>query len=340
MKEQKVLYPFRMGTRQRIQNVGSFPLNQANQQINVPFPQVGYIAAIMVRVRGSVTFSSAGAFAVNGPWNLLRRIQYGINLGNTIIYDTSGFGNFIMNHLNQYATNPSSSSKIFSAPTASGAQNWDLSYYIPISANNGNNFDAGLINLQAQEVRSTLNLQAGAFADVATNISAWNLVVDVSYFYYDVPAPDKVKQPPFVLHRILEDNQPIASLGDNIYIVPRAGTLLRLVHGVIANGARTDGNVANARIRLNRADENYFVSESMFFNLHRRRYGQDLPNGYYAWDFWHAQELPATGDLRDAYDLEKVTTFESIVNLPPTVTLGSNNNFLQSIREIVQQVVM
>jgi hypothetical protein len=44
------------------------------------------------------------------------------------------------------------------------------------------------------------------------------------------------------------------------------------------------------------------------------------------------------GDLRDAIDTEAVTTIESTVTINSGANLGANNNFLDTIRRIIQPV--
>lgn len=70
--------------------------------------------------------------------------------------------------------------------------------------------------------------------------------------------------------------------------------------------------------------------------LQRERYGYNLPTGVIVKDFAYALQHPEESDLRDAINTEMVTTTDAIVQVSSGATLGSNNNFLTSIREILQ----
>jgi hypothetical protein len=142
-------------------------------------------------------------------------------------------------------------------------------------------------------------------------------------------------QPAVVLHRIIEQKQPVNNTGEVIYTVPRGGNMLRLIHTLQCNGARSDG-YDEVLLRFNQSETVYKQEKRLQKTLQRERYGYTLPTGVVVQDWAYALQHPEESDLRDAINTEMVTTTDSIITVSSGTTLGSNNNFLTSIREILQ----
>jgi hypothetical protein len=223
---------------------------------------------------------------------------------------------------------------------------------IPVNANDGPQFAVGLINLQAPELRFNLNLTFGLSADIfpgSTTSATQTLsgTVTCYYQYYEVPDPDEVALPARVMHRLLEDRTPILATGDTTYLVPRQGVALQIMHNVILNGvidksSPLGGNVSGRRLVFNKTDTAYNVDPIVDRILSRLRYGLsatgiDIPSGMYIWDLWDGDMSPSAGDLRDAIDTEALSTLESIITIATGATLGSNNNFIDTVRRVMQQ---
>lgn len=334
MAEKKALYPFRLNTRQRIQYIGSMSYTDSGQT-RLEIPQVGFLSGLLIRLTGTVTLSAAGALADLGPWSIIRRLVVGLNLGQLNVVDVTGYGAYLANLLRTFGSNIDSASQIYSAPVAAGANTWELNLYVPIGANNGENFDFGLINLQAPEVQAYCQITWGTPADFSTLVTSVSMTAHVSYLYYEVPDPREVKWPANVVHRILEDQQPITQTGENAYTVLRQGVIGRLTHYVRLNGARS-ASVDELRLRINKTDTIYSVRREHQYLLQNTRYGRSLPTGVFVWDFWNANESVARGDFRDTIDSEAVTTLESVPVITTGATMGTNNNFLNTVREIFQ----
>ena len=334
--------PYRLNTRQRFQRVSGGALGMGDR-IQVELPRVGFLAGVLVTVEGSLTIS-AGALSNLGPWNLLQRLQLEANVGSALIYDTSGYGNALVQSQMARSFRADSDSAGVAADGAvelyqfaTGAGGVKLHYFIPVSVNDGAQFSVGQINLQAPEVRVTVNMQvANAIADVHSGASAPTLTYEVSYLYYEVPSPRDVKWPPLILHRMMEDTTPITQTGDLVYTVPRQGTLLSLTHLVTLNGARNTGDVTDLRLRINKTDDVYRVPAVQHAWWYAQRYSRLPRVGQFLWDFYHGDDDPNRGDMRDAIDSESISTLESIVGIAAGATLGSGNNFLRTIRRIVQ----
>jgi len=353
--------PFRGNARQRIADIGRFPFTPGGR-LSIELPRVGYLAGLYIRFAGVLTRGAqdTGNFS-DMFFNLMRRLSVNLNIGSALIYDVSGHGTNLLNQamsFNYAADMGGTGTAALPAPLdetadpvvwqgdpAAGASNGLVfTWWIPIALNDGINFNIGLINLQAPEIRCTLDLQMGTVADLfapgstITNsvLSASN--IDVAYEYYEVPNPDFVSIPPFIVHRVLEERQSIAANGDQVYTVPRQGTLQRLIHNVIINGVTNHYATTSLRIRVNKTDDVYRYQSSLNRFLSRMRYGHKVPRGAFYHDFWRAADVNATGDYRDTVDTEQISTLESIVSTDPGTVLGIGNNFLDTTREFTQKL--
>lgn len=334
--------PFRLNTRQRMQRVAGGSIAPGDR-ISVELPRVGFLAGVLVTIEGGVTLTG-GAMANLGPHNFLDRLQLETNVGSALIYDTSGYGNLLVQAQSARAWRGDSDSAgnatdgaVELSQFVTGAGGVKLHYWIPAATNDGAQFSVGMLNLQAPEVRATVNLAAtSAIANVHSGASAPSLTYTVHYLYYEVPSPADVKWPPLILHRILEDVTPVTQTGDVIYTVPRQGTLLQLTHLLVLNGNRNRADVTDMRLRVNRTDDVYRHDANAHDWWYAQRYSRLPRVGQFVWDFFHADDDPNRGDMRDAIDSEAISSLESIVTVGSGATLGSGNNFLRSIRRIVQ----
>lgn len=338
--------PFRLNTRQRFQPFAAGALTMGSP-VTAELPRVGFLAGILVQIRGDVTISG-GAMTNQGPWNLLRRLQVETNIGATSIYSTSGFGNFLVNNglARAYRADGDSDNQPGAGGTriyqfATGTDGVLLNYFIPIAANDGAQFSVGLINLQAPEIRVTVNLDpAASIAAVHSGASADVLTYQMSYLFYEVPQPLDVRWPPLILHRLLEDVTPITNTGDTVYTVPRQGTLLQLDQLVTLNGSRNSADVDRMSLRINKTDDVYRIPGMVHPWWYTQRYSRLPTLGQFRWDFWHADDDPNRGDMRDAINTEAISTLDAIITVAAGATLGSNNNQIQSIRRIVQPLTL
>ena len=345
--------PFRQGTRQRFAFVNSVAATISSLLSPIELPRVGLLARVIVQFRGTVTTSAAGTAADLGPWSLLARLRINANIGAASIVDVSGYGGHM--HQSQIergykpeftgifagtgaGSPPAPNADIHAAPLASGANVWVLTWVLPVSADSGREFDLGLVNLQSPETRVTVELTTGAGSDFTTNFSSISGSFFVYYEYYEIPDPRQFALPPLALVRLLEEQQAILGTGDTIYTVPRQGVLLNLQHRITLNAARSD-SIDRLSIRFNKTDTVYQIDRQPSRVRERLFYALLPETGVYYWDFWHAvgDEI-AGGDTRDAIDAEELSTLESLVTVTSGATLGSNNNFLASVRRIVQRL--
>lgn len=341
---QAQLRPLRAGTRQRRAFVGSLAYAAATTLNPQELPRVGLLNRVFVQFRGTVTLSGAGALADQGPWNLIARIQVNANIGAAAVVDLTGYGAYIIQPwCEELGYRPdkggvgdtTQNADIHAAPVAMGANTWVLSYFLPIAANTGSQFDTGLINLQAPETRVTVNITCGNLLDPATLVTATTGNFFIYYDYYEIPDPRVFQLPPLALVRTLEETQFIGAVGDNIYTVPRQGVLLQLAHRVNLNGARSelwDKHV----LRFNKTDSVYNVDRQWNRAWERMNYGLNPVTGVFYLDLWHSMQDVSAGDTRDAVDAEELSTLESIVTINSGATIGVAS--LGTIRRIVQML--
>ncbi len=330
--------PFRKGTRQHFRLTGNIPYVTNREGIPQQLDQVGFLAGLLIHVTGVMTLVAASALTADGPWNLIRRIRLVLNTGVNIL-DLSGYGAFEVNHLIKEEFNPASSAlaAVFAAPTLIGANQWDFLLWLPIASNDGINFEAGLINLQTEELRARVEIVWAPETDATGGTPTFVGRADVHSLFYEVPDPRVVQFPPLnVLHRLVEDRINIVGTGDVRYPILRQGTMQQLIHTVRLNGARDTVDVTALRLELNRSDQVYrYLRQAQLWH-HAMRYGQDLPAGVFVWDWWNAQLDVSQGDARDMIDTEAIAQTDSVIEIAAAAVLGANNNFLDTIRRFTQ----
>jgi hypothetical protein len=293
----------------------------------------------MVQIEATVT-NTPGTGTIGtaplGPWNLLRRATVRINLGTSVLYSASGWTNYVLQRLSAGGVDfASAGSDVFAFSTASGDQALRLTYLIPLSPNQGEDFSVGLVNLQAPEIQCTLDLEFGALVGDAYTVSGNATVVykagtqptaKVSYLYYEVPDPNRVLYPPLVFHRVIEDELPLPAGGEQVYTWPREGIVLQQIITLLNNTpARTDA-LDRLVVRANKTDEFYRIDRWAQRALDVTRYELPLPTGVFCLDFWSSKGRGEVGwgDTRDAVNTEAVATLETILGLASTFTPGSN----------------
>lgn len=343
MAQQKM--PFRYATRQNFRKIGTIAY-AANTTVSLPVDKVGLLCRFFLQFRttgNGVTLSGAGSLTDLGPWNLISRIKVNLNGAALTLWDTTGYGAFLANMVikGSYAPDKAGAgattpnANLFAAPVASGNNVWALSWILPISANQGSNFDTGLINLQSPETVCTVEITWGALTDPAALITAIVGNLYVGYEYFEIPNPSIADPPPVVACRTIEEQIPVTGTGDSVYTVPRGGNLLNLITYLRCNGARTDG-YDDVRVMFNKSTQVY-RHDMQFIRLRNRLHtGLDWPTGTFLQDFFHGTEPMSAGDNRDFIDTEQLSTLESIVAVSSGTTLGSNNNFQNNVRRILQ----
>jgi hypothetical protein len=351
--------PFRKGTRLRGNSIpfnGSTAFtisagsNPAPQQI--PLPNVGLLSRILVRVSGTVTNGTGGSvLGPKAPWCLFRRLQVAANLGYAFIYDTDGWGNHLVQKMIVYGwkgdnagigdTVPSPDVYVF--PVAAGAQTFNLDYVIPINLNQDMNCELGLINLQSPEIQVYLNLTYGQLGDfgASNNITSIAGTLELYYEFYEIGSTQRYNMPPNVVIRTLQDTSTVGTTGDFFYQVPRMGTMLQAVQAVMINGAYLDSNIDGYYYRFNRGVVPQQVSRQQGRLLFDTLVYRTNPiTGAIYWDFFHSVSGVSRGDLMNAINTERIATFELVPTIDSGATFGSGNNFIDTIRRLLQPLTV
>lgn len=341
----KQLLPFRSGTRQKYFQMN--PMTYApGATLTQIFPQTGMLSQVFLQIVGTITYSAPGTLADQGPWNLLSRLQIITNIGSAVLVDLSGFGAYLVQQLiggESYRPDLSgpgattASALIYVFPLSGTAQAFRLSYILPVAANDGINFDTGLINLQAPQTQVTLSIQCGQLTDPASLVTAIVAVINVGYWYYEVPDLNTFQLPPLSLVRTLEDNLIVGTTGEQVYTLPQMGTILQVINVLTLNGARSD-SMDYGFVRFNKSDTIYNIPLPIQRMTERLRYGLNPVVGTFFWDFWHAYGQVSEGDVRDSIDSEAIATLDIGVAVSSGASLGANNNSMRTIRRLVQTI--
>ncbi len=334
-------------TRQNLRTLTSLKY-EAGQQTSYDISRVGFLSKIYLRFEGKVNAKHASkstfAKAAEAPYNLANRVRLVLNNG-TSIWDTSGYGVYMLNlinKLNYVMDNQVAGSKIFqfgNTCSSAGTDN-DLCFSLELNMSLNEKDMLGLIMLQSSQVVATIqvdNAQPGVLTtdtDIEMTVTGnWHL----SYEYFEIPV-DVANYPVIdVIHQVLEDNNTIHSTGENRIVIPRGHTYLRIINSVKINGKLSLDDVDRMNIKYNLSNEPYTVNKDDFLMYQRSRYGRDLPAGMYAWDLFY-QGYPNYGTVRDWVQSANITEFDQFIHIKGDATLGSNNNTVRTVREMLADV--
>ena len=339
--QQRQLGAFEKGTDPRFRKVNAATFSIGGADVRIDLPRTGLLSSVLLQLTGTMNLSGGTTFPALGPWNIFKRIQVYTNTGTVSLWDTSGWGAYLMSYLadDNYGADKSGLSDVYAAGTLAGNNVWNLFLELPIAMNFGVDRRWGLINLQSPEVICSVQVTPGANTDAVTSIGTGtgfgSATLAVYYRYFEVPNPSKYELPPLAVHRVLESSQAISGTGDQVYTVPRQGTLLRLVHYSLVNGVRDSADWTQFAIRYNLTGLPIVKDRVVMEYEQRRFFGNDLPTGTFVHDRWHAAELVAAGPLWDAIDTEAVAQLDSVPTLASTATVISGDK-LFAIREFVQ----
>lgn len=345
------LLPFRSGTRQRLvlTGQGQYPFTiagaAATTNVNILISNIGMLGAIVLKVRGTITYSSAGAFALFGPWSLVQNITLSTNLGSVPLWNCSGFGSYLAQRWQKEGWQPDAAGigsvtpdvNVHNFPLVGTGVAFELSWVVQVSLNDGLNFELGLVNQQSPQVQTYLNLTLATAAQIATNITALSGVVEAWMWYYDIGDPGQFALPPLTLVRTVEDLvNSVAATGDNVIVIPQLGVLTNMTQYAVLNSVLSDAP-SQTYLRINKTDTPYVFERQVQKTLTRKR---DLLNpqvGVFDWDFFSAYGPRSLGDFRDAWDTEAFATMEAILSIPTGTTLASGDTH-RIVRKVVQML--
>ena len=351
--QEKIFIPFRMAARQHYSPIGSVAYASGSRLPSVRINPVGYLAALIVQVKGTATGGAATATYVNATeqaFNLISRFRLNGNGNNINVIDCSGWDAYLYSHFYQRgfkldAPGVGSSAvdpTLVKTPLTTVGQvvtDFALTYVLPVNANQGLSFETGLLLMQAQDATFVLDMDAPAtsaiYATNAPTFSAMN--VQVGYLWYELPDPTDVKLPDNLLVRLSGQDSGLAVVnGDNKIVIGRQGTLVQVIVASKIDGAYDSTKVDEITVRLNLNPQPYIMKGYENRLINRMNLGVDLPAGVNAFDFWHSSQSVSEGDSRDMFDLEQYSTFEIIPKI--TGMASPSTSSLRIITRTIQQL--
>lgn len=341
--------PFRYGTVKRRINIGSYAVVPGGAIPSIVIPQVGMMARILVDIEGTYTKANAtGTANFDGYDAIVARARVGLNNGSANLVDLSGVGiNIVNKDLNKSL--PIKRGLV----TTAGAQTFSYKFILPINANGRRQFEMGLINLQAPELRANIDISFNPLSAVfATPADVTNFLAtaNVSYEYYEIPDLTQFDLPPLTLVRTIEE-APVAipAVGLQLYQLPRLGTMIDFHAVMVLNSLYTTvlTRVTDFSWRYNKSDVQYQVNIGDQETYEAELYGNGIAAGgdtflspsALSMNLWAAGDRPWNGgDFRDAIDTEENTTTESLITVAAGTPLTGTCAFFY-VRRVVQRIV-
>lgn len=366
--------PFRYGTVRRRINIANLPVTLGGQIPSQVIPQVGMLANILFDIEGTYTVATAPLVVLNtdGFDSLIARTTVTLNNGSANLVDLSGIGvNAVNKNLNTSLPikrgTPAATGNVNGTqfPLALGASTFTYKGVLPICANGRRQFEMGLINLQAPELRANINMSFNPLTTLVTtpaNLTLFAATVNLSYEYYEIPDLRVYDLPPLTLVRCIEEAAiPVVSAGQQIYQIPRLGTMIEYHAVLVFNLLYGSMNAAVSEfdIRYNKTDQQYQVFAGDWETYEALLYGVGIDVGQaptataatptsrwqmmtqaVTFNLWAAGDATINGgDFRDAIDTEENTTTETITTIKSSQTLTAGKDNIFHVRRVVQRIV-
>lgn len=347
---------FNLATRQKFAMVQPSLAFSAGAPQPMILPRVGLLARVFVHFAGTLTTvagTGSVAAAPRAPWDVAKRIRLMAN-SSLPLNDLSGFGAYVANHLIDWAGAPSlpgsyaraftiadrpqqsppSIAEVARYAIAEGANAVDFSIELPIKLTELD--PIGLIVAQNPQTTLTLEITSGAVADMvtltgnatATLTGTWSAAVE----YFEAPANENAMPDATFVHVWQEQRIPIAATGDVAHELLTGDTYLRIAQIVQLNGSLNRADVDRISLVQNQSDTPYSVDRWLALLRQRRIYGKDLPEGVFVHDFF----VPET--TRDMVNSSLYSSLRAVVAIRAGATLGTGNNFVDTIVEKLVQV--
>lgn len=366
--------PFRFGTVRRRINIGSFAMTPGTQLPAVVIPQVGMMSRVLFDIEGSYTVATAPLVVANldGFDALIARAQIVLNNGSAYICDLSGVGVNVINENISTALpikkgSPAGVGNVNATqlPLALGASTFSYKGILPVNANQKRQFEMGLLNLQAPELRATISLTFNPLSQIFTvpaNCTLFTATCNLSYEYFEIPNLARYQMPPLTLVRTIEEAPAaIAATGLQVFQLPRLGTMIEYHAVPIFNllYANVQTTMTEVAVRYNKSDVQYDVFMGDWETYEAELYGVGIdvlqaptpsaatPQPRWTMDpfvitmnLWAAGDpLINGGDFRDAIDTEENTTTEMLLYVKAGTALNAGKDNIYHVRRVVQRIV-
>lgn len=338
-------------TRQSIRPLDStLPYSDGGRSV-ARLPRTGLLSRIYLHVSGTATVTPGTGTATvspKGPYNLIRSLSVKANQGTEIVR-LNGFSAHILDVISagkmyepddgQRGTNPVAN-VLYSAPVASGYNDWEFTICINITPNDRDL--AGLLLLQTDQMAAELEINWAPFASTSIDTpvvltgnatATFTGQATAHLETFTVPADPANRPDLTTIYQQLERVDPISNLGENRIDFLRANLYARIVHVIEINGQMTaPSDIDRFRLRYNNDNTPYEITTPGLLALQRRRYGRDLPQGVFVWDLFY-QGIPGYGGMRDLINAGTVAEFAGLINVASNANLGSGNNYIRSVTQ-------
>lgn len=323
---------------------------QPGGRVYFTLPPVGLLSRLFINIKGVMNVTPGTGTAVKSDrdaWNLIKRIRLIANSG-TAIFDVSGYGTYLINHLMSFGCAPDKTifdrgvgTEVFAAGVANGNNDWLLSLQIPVAINQRD--PMGLIMLQNSATNLQLEIDfneaAGANNTIAPIVTTGNATaaftgkVGCMMEYFTVPREKEDYPPLNVIHQWIENQDSIVSTGEYVKTMQRGNTYMRLLHYLTLDNALNTAAVDKLKIVYNQAETPYMINKPSQMALQRSRYGMDLPKGTYAHDWYMSNGVVGHGNARDFINTMMVTEFQSIIDIASGSTVPAGKSFINTLTE-------
>ena len=306
---------FAVHTRQHIQELPTLVGLGPNRTVNFTLPKVRLLAKISLLVEGTLNVGVAAATGLvrHSPYNLLRRVQIGINNGFNPV-SLSGAETFITNLAKHNGNNVRVGSERTLAPGLTvGAHPFRFTADYQVSLNERDAI--GLVLLQNEETVVTVTVDIGDLTTLVvpggtTTLDVTNLRITPIVETFSIPAIAQAF-PDISILKLQQSQINEAPVSGVMTVRLPVGTTYRKIF--IDSGLMALNTTFN--IILNQADTPYNINSTFLRARNEEMYGGALPANVFAFDFSY-QGIASMGGLRDYIDTERLTEFWIRFNVP------------------------
>lgn len=347
---------FNAATRQKFVTVPVPDAFTAGAVQRIILPRVGLLARVFLHFEGTLTVTIGGGTSVaalKSPWQIANRIRLLANSTLPII-DLTGFGAYFANLLidwagvearpGTFATAftptqmpqyiPPSIAEVARFGVANGANAISFNLELPVKLTEQD--PIGLIIAQNPQTQLTLEIQNGQIADLTTLAGGATATLtgnwSVGMEYFEAPADPAAMPDMTFVHVWQEQRSIVGAVGQNFVQLLTGDTYLRVAHVLTLNGALDRADVDRMALVLNQADTPYTLERWLALYRQRRLYGKDLGDGLFVHEFF------ASETQRDMVNSALYSDLRSRIDINSAATLGSGNNFVDTIVEKLVQV--
>ncbi len=331
----------------------------ANGTSILELPQTGYLGAINLLLKGSVTAASASTTTAAlwpvFPLGLIKRITLRTNEG-AEIWSTSGMGAYLYSRAIRsgfdVATNHSDYLRSGGVDpygryfanngdiAASTTETFRAALRLPLAWGEMNL--TGLLLLQNPGVRFTLEItwgdaataNGGLWSAITGTITAGTITVTPQLELYHLPASSDDDPNLAFAKTVIEDTKAFTGTGDQTYNPPMGNIYNRIIQEWVNGGAAPFSPADITGFKVSFAQTQVVYTEDADIKLfdQRRLYGHDLPEGVYVHEFSLPNGFPELPGGRDQFDTSQITDMSVVGTIASTATVSAGS-YIRNIRE-------